>query len=70
VLIWISKYLILTFIRDSMLKDCVQELQNCPLSELRVFDSGIELLMTLEDVTVCICIYVCGCNIHKHCVRS
>ena len=26
--IWISKYLILTFIRQSVLKDCVKDLQN------------------------------------------
>ena len=32
--IWISKYLILTFIRERMLKDCVKESQNIRLSKL------------------------------------
>ena len=32
--IWIHKYFILTFIRESMLEDCVKELQNLLLSKL------------------------------------
>jgi len=48
--IWISKCLILTFIGERMLKDCVKELQNFGLSKLQVFDSSIKLLMTLVEV--------------------
>ena len=32
--IWISKYLILTFIRERMLQDCVKEIQNSQLDKL------------------------------------
>jgi len=48
--IWISKYLILAFIRERMLKDCVKVLQNFRLSMLREFDNSIKALMTLVEV--------------------